>query len=171
MVQTSTTKVVGPAYEAVWTALKGWKQWTAPIATFADSDEARKRFLQLDANVSRCPMLAAQWDNTEPRWWVYSQQEWLCPLRVSVFVPQDRNRLSMDLVEDIIDALFRYEAPQSTSAGPLSLVRNVTCRDPEILQFQSGIYVEVGQEGQHKLLQSDVVVRLSLKKDPKLRAS
>lgn len=171
MVQTATTKVIGPAYGAVWAALKGWRQWTAPIVTYCDTDEARKRFLQMDANLSRCPMIAAQWDATEPKWWVYSQQEWLCPLRVSVFVQSDRNELSMALVEDVIDAVFRFEAASSTAAGPLPLVRSLTCRDPEILQFTAGQFIEVGQDGQHKLLQSDVVIRLSLRKDPKLRAS
>lgn len=171
MSQTSTAKVIGPAWDVVFTALKGWTQWTERIATFADSDEDRKRFLTLDANISRCPLITAAWDDTQPRWWVFSQQEWLCPLRVEIYVPHDRNRLAMNLIEDVIDAVFRFEAPGSTAAAPVPLVKKTLCRDPIIQQFQSGTFAEVGEGGNHKLLMSSVVFQLSLRKDPKIRGS
>lgn len=169
MAQTSTEKKIRPAYDAVMTALKGWSLWSEKIQTFVMNDAERKQFLQIGANISRCPMIAAAWDATNPTWWVYSQQEWLCPLRLSIYVPYDRHSLAMDLIDDAIDAVFRFEAPNSTAAGPVPLIKQATCRDPEIMQFQAGLYVELGEEQQHKLLMSEVVIRLSLRKDLKLR--
>lgn len=164
-----TPYVLSEAFDASFAAMKGWQRWKEPIQTFVESDDDRKRFLQLDANLSRCPMIVAAWDTTEPRWWVYSQQEWKCPLRVSIYVARERNRLSMDLLVDVVMAFFRYEHPQSTPSAPVSLIRRMTCDDPSILQFQPGIHIDAGADGQHKLLMSEVVIGLSLKIDPKLR--
>lgn len=171
MNQTSTTKMIRPAWEAVWAALKGWQRWTEKIQTFAETDEDVRRFINDAASLSRVPLLFAGWDSTEPAWWVHSQQEWKVPLRISIFVPRDRHSLSMDLIEDAIDAVFRFEAAGSTAAAPVPLVKKETCRDPEIMQFQTGLAIDAGENGQHKLLQSFLVVRLSLRKDPKLRAA
>ena len=44
MAQTATAKVLRPAWENAWAALKGWKQWSEPIQTFADTDEDVRRF-------------------------------------------------------------------------------------------------------------------------------
>lgn len=171
MSQTATNKKIGPIWDDVFTAMKGWQRWTEKIVTFVETDEDRKRLLQIDPNLSRLPLITAEWDVTNPRWWVFSQQEWLCPLRIEAYVPADRNRLSMDLVEDIIDAIFRYEAPGSTAAAPVPLIKKQTCRDPVIQQFQCGTYVELGADQKHKMLQSSVVFQLSLKKDPKIRGT
>lgn len=171
MAQTATTKVLRPAWENAWAALKGWKQWSEAIQTFAESDEDVRRFINDAASLSRVPMLFASWDSSEPRWWVYSEQEWKVPLRINVYVPRDRHTLSMDLIEDAIDAVFRFESPSSTSAAPVPLIRSKTCRDPEIMQFQTGLALDAGAEGKHPLLQSWVVVRLTLRKDPKLRGT
>lgn len=171
MPQTATTKVLRPAWENAWAALKGWRQWSEPIQTFADTDEDVRRFINEAATLSRVPMIFASWDSSEPRWWVYSEQEWKVPLRINVYVHRDRHGLSMDLIEDAIDAVFRFEAPNSLPAAPVPLIRSQTCRDPEILQFQTGLSLDAGEGGKHKLLQSWVVVRLTLRKDPKLRGT
>jgi hypothetical protein len=171
MTQTSTTKVIAPAWDAVWRALKGWSLWKSRINTFCDTDEAVKDFIRQDASVARCPMVAAQWDATDPTWWVQSQQEWKCPLRISIYVQRDRFSLGMDLIEDAIDAIFRFESDESTEAAPVPLIKKLTCRDPEVLQFTPCVPIEVGENSQHKLLISTVVVRLSLRKDPKIRGT
>lgn len=170
MAQTATEKKLSPTWDAAFACLKEWKQWTSQIVSFVESDEDRKRFLTLDPNVSRLPMVSASWDATNPRWWVYSESEWKCPLRIEIYVPHDRNRLAMDLTEDAIDAIYRYESPQSTTAAPVPLMKSLLCRDPEVIEFQPGEYVEAGEAGKHKLLMSHVVVSLTVRKDPKLRA-
>lgn len=165
----SSTKVIQPAWDAVWTALKGWSCWKEPVRSFVESDEDVRRFIQTEANLSRVPMVTAQWDASTPSWWVYSEQKWEAPLRISVYVPRDRHTLSMDMIEDAMDAVYRFESPKSTAAAPVPLVKSLLCRDPELMQFQTGIPVDSGENGQHRLLQSYVVIRLTLRKDPKIR--
>lgn len=171
MTQSSTSKVIKPAWESVWNALQGWKLWTEKIQSFIATDDDVKNFIRSEASLSRVPMVTAAWDASTPSWWVYSQQKWEAPLRISVYVPRDRHSLSMDLIEDAIDAVYRFEAPNSTAAAPVPLVKSLLCRDPELLQFQTGLPVDAGAEGQHKLLHSFVVVRLTLRKDPKIRGT
>lgn len=171
MAQTATTKVLRPAWDAAWAALKGWEQWSEKIQTFAESDDDYRRFINDGASLSRVPMVFASWDQSEPRWWVHSQQEWKVPLRINAYVQRDRHGLSMDIIEDAIDAVFRFEAPGSTAAAPLPLIRTKTCREPEIMQFQTGLSLDAGAEGNHKLLLSWVVIRLTLQKDPKIRGT
>lgn len=170
MTQTATEKKIAPAWDAAFACLKGWQPWTSKIVSFVETDEDRKRFLKTEPNLSRLPMVSASWDVTNPRWWVYSEQEWKCPFRVEIYVPSDRNRLAMDLAEDVIDAVYRFEAPQSTNAGPVPLLKSLLCRDPEVVEFQPGTFVEAGEGGMHKLLMSHVVFSLTVRKDPKLRA-
>lgn len=167
----ATAKALTPVREKLWTALKGWNQYTEKIHWFAESDAEVRYFLQNDASLSRCPIITARWREFNPEWWVFSQQEWRVAIEVSVWVPDDRQTLSQDLIEDVIDAVFRHEAPGTTAAAPLPTLKSYLCRDPEILVVAPSIPVEAGIDGKHKLLQSYVVFGLTVRKDPKLRAT
>lgn len=166
MAATSTTKLLKPARQAVWKALREWPRWTEKIQTTYETDDDVRRFLQQEANLSRCPAMSALWRTTNPEWWVHSQQEWKCPLEISIWVPVDRLSLSEDLLEDAIDAVFRAEAQQSVAGGRVFVVQAECGSHPQILAMEIGVPIQAGENGQHRLLQSSVVLQLPLKKRP-----
>ena len=166
MAATSTTKLLTAARQAVWQALREWPLWTAKIQTTYESDDEVRRFLQQEANVSRCPAMSALWRTTNPEWWVHSQQEWKCPLEISIWVSEDRLSLSEDLIEDAIDAVFRAEHSTSVAGGRVFVVQQVCGNHPQILAMEVGVPITAGEDGKHRLLQSSVVFQLPLKKRP-----
>lgn len=168
----ASTKVIRPAWEAAWECLRGWSAWTQKIQTFVAEDDPIHHFNQTGASASDMPLVSAAWDQSEPRWWVYSHQLWELPLRVSVFVPSDRWSLGMDLVEDAVDALFRFEASGSTAAAPVPLLKKLSGGpEPKIVLIQPNIVVPIGDNGAVTVLRSDAVVQIVMKKDPKIRGS
>lgn len=166
MAASSTPKLLKSARQAVWKALREWPLWTAKIQTPYETDDEVRRFIQQDANVSRCPAMSVLWRTTNPEWWVHSQQEWKCPLEVSIWVPSDSLSLSEDLIEDAIDAVFRAETQASVAGGRVFVVQSECGNHPQILSMDFGVPVQAGENGQHRLLQSSVVFHLPLKKRP-----
>lgn len=175
MPNTSTTKILRPARQAVFYALRRWDRWTSQINTFVESDDDVKRFLQVEPNVSRCPMVSAAWATFDPSWWVFTMQRWQAPLEIAVWVPEDRASLAEDLIEDAIDAVYRFPHQSSSNAAPVSHVAKVIAESggkaTMILAVNPGTPVAVGEEQKHRMIRSSVVIRFELQKDPMLRAS
>lgn len=169
---TSTTKVLRNAREAVQTALTQWQGWTEKPRTIIKSDDDVRYFFQQEANVSRCPILNVSWAAFDPRWWVFTQQEWRAPLTIELYVPMDRRALSEDMIEDVIDAVYRFEDQSSSNAVPVPYVRKAVggC-EFSIAQIEIAQPIETGEEQKHKMLRSAVTIQFVLRKDPKLRAS
>lgn len=170
MADTSTTKVLRTARETVWKALRQWTLWTETIRQNYESDDEVRRFIASDPNVSRLPALSVLWRTSNPEWWVHTLQDWKVPLEISVWVPDDRQSLAEDLLEDVVDAVMRTDAPSSTTAAPVSLMKQLTGAHPTILSLECAVPVAAGADGRHRLLQSSVVFQLSLRKDPIKRA-
>ena len=165
---TSTTKVLTSGRLAVWRALRAWQPLASQVVTFWESDDDYKRLLQQQANYSRLPGVALEWQQFSPEWWVNIQQEWSAPLRLSVWVANDRLTLAETLIEDAIDAVYRAEDPTSTAAGPISIIKKETNCDVQRLGPISITPVSVGEDGAHKLLEAAVLIQLRLQKNPLL---
>lgn len=165
-----STKVFAPARAAVHYALKHWDQWTEQPNWFVDTDDEVRFLLQQDANKSRTPIVSTRWRETNPEWWVFSAQEWRAPIEISVHVNENRHKLAEDLIEDAIDAVYRFEDQTSTPAVPVPYVRKAIggC-EIEILSVAPAVPIQVGIEARHRLLLSTAVLSLRLKKDPLLR--
>lgn len=171
MAASSTTKVLEPARNAVWTALRNWPNWTAKIQTICDTDARVREFIRQEASVARCPMLSVLWRQTNPEWWVHSQQNWKVPLELSIWVTDDQQSLSENLLEDAIDAVFRHETNASVAQGREFTVKKEVGVHPVILAMEIGVPIQAGVEGKHRLLQSLAVFQLEVKKNPIMAAN
>lgn len=172
MAASSTTKVLRPAREAVMYALKNWQHWTVKPNVY-DSDELMQWLSKAEPQLSRMPVVSARWREYTPEWWVFNAQQWRAPLEVSIWVPRDRHSLAEDLVEDAIDAVFRYESESSTDANPVSyvLTEKLDGCNAEIVSISPAVPAELGEGGLHQAWLSTVVFSLRVNKSPRLRGT
>jgi hypothetical protein len=125
-------------------------------------DDAMPLQDELTPSLSRLPALAIFPASVSPAWWTHELQQWPVLYDVVLWTPRWQLNLAEELIEQVIDAIYRSAPEHST----VPFVKQATGYYPQRLGPITFTRARVGPEQSLKVIETRTHLTLRATKDP-----
>lgn len=152
------------ARRAVWKAIREWPDTRAAFKRQFDFEQESACIPQIGPAFSDLPCISIFPTTVDPRWWVYSMQEWTYALRIQIWTKDWMLPENESLLRKVTDAIFQSKVTGEIAGYVETELGRLPVLSPTSFQYTT---VEAdGEDEPMKATLSEIVILLKIERDP-----
>lgn len=155
------------ARQAMWQAIRNWPATRSAFKRQFDFDSESAAVVSPKPSPSDFPLISIFPTSVDPRWWVYSAQEWTYALKVEIWVKDWILTPAEQLVRAVVAAVFRSSTnPNDANVAPYveAQIGRLPVFGP--LSFERTFVEQDGDDEPIKAILAELTFLLKIERNP-----